>query len=118
MPYVSYVEFSVRDVPGAAAFYQKVFNWKPAPFGDDYLVASHGDEPGIDTGFMAAQDDSQRVVPTITVPNLDEYADRVAQTGGTIVVEKFTIPTIGYALYFLDPSGLMVGLHEYDPNAA
>jgi predicted enzyme related to lactoylglutathione lyase len=34
-----------------------------------------------------------------------------------VVVEKFSIACLGYAAYFTDPGGLIVGIHEYDENA-
>jgi uncharacterized protein len=41
----------------------------------------------------------------------------VVEHGGTVVVEPFTIPGVGRGCYFTDPSGLIVGLHENDPDA-
>lgn len=119
MAYVNYVEFNVADVPGAAEFYSAVFGWKLEPFGEpDYLVAQHGDAPGIDTGIMKSQDGVPRTVATITVESIDDALSAVTEHGGTVVVEKFAIPTVGYAAYFTDPGGLIVGLHEYDPDAS
>jgi predicted enzyme related to lactoylglutathione lyase len=34
-----------------------------------------------------------------------------------VAVAKFPIPTVGYAAYFTDPDGIVVGIHEYDENA-
>jgi uncharacterized protein len=57
-------------------------------------------------------------VPVIRVDSLDELRPRLEQGGGTIVVEPFTLPGVGRGCYFADPAGLLVGLHEYDAQAA
>ena len=54
---VSYVEINSPDLPRSAAFLSAVFGWEPQPFSAaDYLVAPHGDAPGVDTGLMASLD--------------------------------------------------------------
>ncbi len=66
---------------------------------------------------MESQDGEPRTIATITVDSLEEAAARVIEQGGSIVVEKFSMPTVGYGMYFRDPGGLIVGLHEYDREA-
>ena len=117
MPYVTYVEFNVPDLEKARDFYSAVFGWDPQPFGgEDYYSVSHGDEPGIDTGLAKSQDGQPLTVATITVESVDALAAKVVENGGEIVVEKFAIPYVGYAAYFKDPNGIIVGLHEYNPE--
>lgn len=118
MPYVTYVEFNVPDSKQAAEFYKKAFGWEAQGWGDDdYMVVSHGDEAGIDAGLDKAKDGKPLAVPVITVPSVDEYAGKVKAAGGEIVIEKFPIPSQGYAAYFTDPGGLTVGIYENDENA-
>ena len=113
MPYINYVEFNVGDVETAKTFYRKVFDWDPQPWGaDDYLVASHGEEPGIDTGITASPDGEPVTVATITVDDIAGYMAKVLMAGGEIVVPRFEIPGVGEACYFADPNGLLVGLHQ------
>lgn len=119
MGYVTYVELNVANLEESSQFYSDVFGWNPAPFGGpDYLVAQHGDEPGIDTGLMASRDGQPRTIAVISVDSIDQAIADVEENGGRIVVEKHTIPTVGYAAYFTDPGGLLVGLHQFDPQAA
>ena len=118
MPYVNYVEFNVKDVPETAAFYKAVFGWEPQQFGGpDYMYAQSGDEPGIDTGMMKAENGQPSTVAVITVESVEEASKQVVARGGTMVREKFAVPTMGYAAYFTDPGGLLVGLYESDPSA-
>jgi predicted enzyme related to lactoylglutathione lyase len=56
-------------------------------------------------------------VPVIRVGSLDDARRRVVEHGGTEVVEPFVIAGVGRGCYFTDPTGLLVGLHEYDPEA-
>ncbi|MEC0269936.1 hypothetical protein [Paenibacillus anseongense] len=37
--------------------------------------------------------------------------------GGAIVVPKITMPGMGYLAYFTDPSGMLLGVSQADPNA-
>jgi predicted enzyme related to lactoylglutathione lyase len=101
---VTYVELNSPDLNATAAFMAEVFGWEPQPFAaPDYLVAPHGDGPR---------------VPIIRVDSLDELRTRLESAGGTIVVEPFTLPGVGRGCYLTDPAGLLLGLHEYDADAA
>ena len=118
MPFINYVEFNSGDVEASRDFYRDVFAWDPQPWGaDDYFVATHGDESGIDTGFTTSQDGEPLTVATITVDDLAGYMAKVIVAGGEIVVPKFAIPGVGYGCYFTDTTGMIVGMHQEDPEA-
>jgi predicted enzyme related to lactoylglutathione lyase len=118
MPYITYVEFNSGELEKSTGFYKDVFDWDPRPWGaDDYFVASHGDEPGLDTGFTTSQDGQPLTVATINVDDLAGYMAKVILAGGEIVVPRFTIPGVGHACYFTDPTGMIVGMHEPDATA-
>lgn len=112
MPFVNYVEFSVPDVVAARDFYRSVLDWDPKPFADEYLVVSHGEEPGIDLGMQPMQGDAPSTIAVVTVDSIEETLAKVEKAGGTVIVERFPIPDVGYAAYFVDPTGLQVGLHQ------
>ena len=113
MPYINYIEFNVGDVEGSRKFYKDVFAWNPQPWGaDDYLVASHGEENGIDTAITPSPDGAPIAVPVISVDDIAGYMAKVIVAGGEIVVPKFDIPGVGQACYFTDPTGMVVGLHQ------
>jgi predicted enzyme related to lactoylglutathione lyase len=118
VPFINYVEFNSGDVEVSAAFYREVFDWDPQPWGaDDYLLAGHGHEPGVDTGLTTSEDGQPITVATITVDDLEGYMGKVIFAGGEIVVPKFSIPGVGRACYFTDTTGMIVGLHEPDATA-
>jgi predicted enzyme related to lactoylglutathione lyase len=119
MSFVSYIEFNVADPKKAGAFYKEVLGWDPQLFSEanNYWIVAHGDAPGIDAGLQPAPDGQPRTVAVITVPNLDEVWAKALKAGATVAMEKFAIPTVGYAAYFTDPNGLVVGLHQYDADA-
>ena len=57
MPFINYVEFNSGDIEASMSFYKDVFDWDPKPWSaEDYFVAGHGEEPGIDTGFTTSED--------------------------------------------------------------
>lgn len=52
----------------------------------------------------------------INVGSLAETIGKVVAHGGTVVVEPFTIAGVGRGCYFTDPTGVLVGLHENNPD--
>lgn len=119
MPHINYVEFNSGDVGASRSFYKDVFGWDPQPWGsDDYFVASHGEEPGVDTGFTESEDGAPLTVATISVDDIAGAMAKVIIAGGGIVVPKFTIPGVGHGCYFTDTTGMIVGLHEADTEAS
>jgi predicted enzyme related to lactoylglutathione lyase len=41
----------------------------------------------------------------------------VEHHGGKVVVPPFTLGGVGRGAYVTDPTGLLIGLHMYDPGA-
>jgi len=115
---VGYVEINSPDRERSAQFMTEVFGWRFQPFADPgYLVADHGDAEGVDTGLMSSPDGQPRAIPVIRVPALGDAAAGVERAGGSVVVPTFTIPGVGRGCYVTDPAGVLLGLHEYDPQA-
>lgn len=115
---VSYLELQSPDLAATEAFFAAVFGWSAQPFAaPDYLVAPHGDAPGVDTALMPARDGQPRAVPVIRVSDLDAALDEAEKHGGTVVVAPFVIGGVGRGAYVTDPAGVLVGLHMYDPAA-
>jgi predicted enzyme related to lactoylglutathione lyase len=115
---VTYLEINSPDLAASTAFFSAAFGWAPQPFAQpDYLVAPGGDGAGIDTALMPSRDGAPRAVPVIRVPSLADATARVREHGGTVVVEPFVIAGVGRGCYVVDPAGVLLGLHEYDPDA-
>jgi uncharacterized protein len=51
---------------------------------------------------------------TISVADVDATAAAVVARGGTVVMPKATIPTVGALIYFTDTEGNRVGAMRYD----
>ena len=97
---VTHVELNSPNLDATTAFMADVFGWEPQPFAaPDYLVAPHGDGPGIDTGLLASRDGNPRTVPVIRVDSIDALRERIESAGGTVVVEPFSMPGVGRGCY-------------------
>ena len=112
---VTYLELNTADLGATTAFFADVFGWQLQPFATaDYLVAHHGDGPGIDSGVLPSRDGQPRAVPILRVPSIADLRPRLEAAGGAVVVEPFAFPGVGRGCYCTDPAGLLFGLHEYD----
>ena len=67
--------------------------------------------------MLPARGGTAHTVSVIAVNDLDEAVKRVGEHGGKVVVEPFEIAGVGRGCYVTDPSGLLVALHENNPNA-
>lgn len=101
-------------------FFKEVFNWNFQQFGNEpYWTVITGDEklPGIHGGLMQRRDPAQPIVNSIDVASIDESIIKIERAGGTIVVPKMPIPTVGWLAYFKDPDGNIHGIYQNDPSA-
>ena len=114
------------DLQRARRFYSAVFGWKFEPWGppDFYMIKdSKGADPGT-FGSLQKRDvplgDTKAMLGfdcTIAVKSVDETLRAIEKAGGTIVMKKMTIGTVGHLIKFLDTEGNRVGAMEYDENA-
>jgi len=102
-----------------ANFYRDVFGWQIEKWEGpvDYWLVTTGDSStsGINGGLMKAG--FVGTVNTIEVDDIDAAIEKVLAHGGEIALEKDVIPGVGYPAYFKDVTGIMVGLHQADPEA-
>lgn len=101
-------------------FFGDVFGWTFQQFGDmEYWTVITGDDklPGINGGLMKKQNPGQPVANSIDVLNLDNAVKKIEGAGGTIVVPKMAIPSVGWLAYFKDPDGNIHGIYQHDPSA-
>lgn len=122
MSRVVHFEISVDDIQRAAAFYKNALGWEISKWDgpQEYWLVSTGsrEEPGIDGGLMLREDKFPSVVNTIDVQNLGEALKKVVEGGGTIAVDKMSVPGVGFMAYCLDTEGNMFGMMESDMSAA
>jgi uncharacterized protein len=110
------------DVQRARQFYEAVFGWTFEPWGppDFYLIHTGSPErPGIQGLLHARMEPRGAGGPncfecSVSVQDVDTIAAAVTAHGGTIVMPKSPIPTIGEVMYFEDPEGNRVGAVRYN----
>lgn len=101
-------------------FFKQAFGWTFQKFGnEDYWLAMAGDEklPGINGAIMKKKDPRQPIVNSIDVVNIEKAIADIERAGGTIVVPKMAIPTVGWLSYFKDPDGNIHGVYQNDSAA-
>jgi hypothetical protein len=70
-------------------------------------------EPGaINGGMLARQEPVKSPVITIAVDNIDQAASMIEKNGGKVVREKMPVGDMGFAAYFKDTEGNVVGLWQ------
>jgi uncharacterized protein len=120
MPRVIHFEIPADDPERSVEFYSSVFGWTfhkwdgPQP----YWLIGTGEGVGINGGLMQKNAPEHPVTNVIDVPSVDDYAVKVEEAGGMIVVPKMPIPGIGYLAYFKDLSGNILGIMQEDSGAA
>lgn len=117
---VVHFEIPCDDPEKTMKFFKEVFNWGFQQFGpEDYWLVTTGDDtlPGINGGLMKKKDPQQPIANSIDVVDMDKTIKQIEKAGGTIVVPKMAIPTMGWLSYFKDPDGNIHGLYQNDTSA-
>lgn len=122
MDKVVHFEIPVDDLERAQEFYKSVFGWKMDRLpGMEYIMIGTTlvDESyipkeagAINGAMMKRQDPINFPVITINVPDINEAMKNVKKMGGEIVRGKTQVWTVGYAAYFKDPEGNIIGLWQ------
>jgi len=120
MPRVVHFEISADEPERAVKFYTDVFGWNTQKWGGpkDYWLIKTGaeEQPGINGGIFKRKGEVN-FVNTIDVPSVDEFATRVKEHGGKVVVPKTAIPGVGYLIYCQDTENNVFGIMQDDPAA-
>ena len=118
----THFELATADLEKTASFYREVFGWQIQKWEGpvDYWLVMTGDTsaPGINGGLMPSGGEFRGTINTIEVDDIDSAIAKVLANGGEIALPKDAIPGVGYQAYFKDNSGIIVGLHQADPNAS
>ena len=118
MSRVVHFEISADEPQRALDFYAKVFAWQAQKWEgpQDYWLLMTGEGQGIDGGLMKRTPEFPCTVNSIDVPSVDEFAEKVTENGGKIVVPKMALPGIGYLAYCTDTEGNIFGIFQTDPS--
>jgi uncharacterized protein len=119
---VVHFEIPADDIARAESFYREAFDWNVTSMPEmGYTVVSttptddsgRPTEPGaINGGMMARQGRLTSPVITIQVEDIDGALKRVGALGGSVVEEKTPVGEMGFAAYFTDTEGNVLGLWQ------
>ena len=120
---VVHFEVPFDDGDRARGFYKEIFGWQVQTMpemGGYTLVMSgpSGDsgptEAGFINGGMLSRDEAATPGPVIVVDvdSIDATLEKIGGQGGSTVVGKTPVGDMGFAAYFKDPEGNVIGLWE------
>ncbi len=119
---VVHFEIPFDDGDRARKFYADAFGWNIQEFPDiHYSIVQTGetDERGFPTdkgyiggGMVKRESPTDRPVITIDVDDIDEAIARIESLGGMAVLGRQNVGDIGYAAYFKDVEGNLMGLFQ------
>lgn len=120
---VVHFEIPFDDGDRARSFYREAFGWKMQEMPEmDYTMLTTGpttedgmpSEPAFINGGMAKRDAGWSTTPVITVDvaDIDAALARIEELGGSAAGAKMTVADMGFAAYFRDSEGNLVGLWQ------
>ncbi len=121
---VVHFEIPHDDAERARSFYREAFGWDVQSLPDmGYTIVSTGPagdqgptEPGyINGGMLQRSELSRAPVLTIAVEDIDAALATVESHGGTTVRGRLPVGKMGFAAYFTDSEGNVMGLWENAP---
>ncbi|VVB94257.1 Glyoxalase/Bleomycin resistance protein/Dioxygenase superfamily protein [uncultured archaeon] len=115
-------EIPADDLERAQKFYKSVFGWKMEQFPEmEYIMIRTTPvdekhmpvEPGaINGGMMKRQRPITAPVITIAVQDMEAAMKNIKKAGGETVRGKMQVGEMGYAAYFKDTEGNIIGLWQ------
>jgi uncharacterized protein len=118
---VVHFELPFDDAERARSFYRDVFHWDVQPMPDlSYTMVTTGPsgetgptETGYINGGMGQRDKAlSGPVVVIDVEDIDASLEAVKAHGGTTIQEREPVGEMGWAAYFRDPEGSVIGLWQ------
>jgi uncharacterized protein len=119
---VVHFEVPFDDADRAREFYREVFGWQIQPMPEmEYNMVQTGpvsdqgmpSEPGyIGGGMMQRQAPYNSPVITLAVDDIDSTIVAIEKHGGAAVGEKSAVGDMGFAAYFTDSEGNLMGLWQ------
>lgn len=123
---VVHFEVPFEDGDRARGFYHEIFDWSIDEMPEmDYTVVSTGptdtgmpSEPGYINGGMFDRATASLAGPVviIEVESIDDTLREIGGRGGSTVEERMPVGDMGFAAYFKDTEGNVMGLWENAPG--
>jgi len=116
LPTITWFNIPAAEGGRARAFYEKVFAWRAEPFPgiEDAFEITTG---GIGGEIFPRAYPGEPVTIFVGVPSVEEYAARIEEAGGRVVVPKTAVPGRGYFAIFEDTEQNRLGLWQNDSSA-
>ena len=113
-------EIPADDVGRAKEFYAGLFGWQivQAQGFEDYWLIQPGDEQDLGGGLMKRQAPGQGPVSYVQVESVADYAAKVEELGGKVIVPRSPVPGMGWLAHFVDTEGNVFALWESDESAS
>lgn len=116
-------EIPADDPSRAQTFYEKVFGWHIISIPEMQYAMVHtgptNDEDGmvkksgfINGGMLQRQEPIKNPVITINVDSIEESAKKIEGSGGSVIRGRMPVADMGFAAYFKDSEGNVLGLWE------
>jgi uncharacterized protein len=120
---IVHFEIPFDDGERARSFYREAFGWALSEMPEmSYTMAMSGpvtesgmpSEPGYINGGMYSRESDYPGSPVITVDvaSIDDALEKIEKLGGSTVLAKQAVGDMGFAAYFKDPEGNVLGLWE------
>ena len=119
---VVHFEVPFEDGDRARGFYKEAFGWQVMEMPEmGYTIVMTGPsgdsgptESGFINGGMLSRQQAATPGPVIVVDvdSIETSLEKIAGLGGTTVVGKTPVGDMGFAAYFTDPEGNVIGLWE------
>ena len=119
---VVHFEVPYDDGDRARSFYKDAFGWQLMEMPEmGYTIAMSGpsddtgpSESGFINGGMLSREQaaSRGPVLVVDVESIEDSLTRIGELGGSTVVGKTPVGDMGFAAYFTDPEGNVMGLWE------
>lgn len=122
---IRHFAINADDLPRAKKFYSHVFGWEFNAWGPPgfYMInTGSADTPAVLGSLQGRREivDGLRLNAfecTIAVPDIDAAERAIVEAGGTILMPKATIPTVGHLIWFRDTEGNVAGVMEPDSRS-
>ena len=119
---VVHFEIPFDDGDRARSFYKEAFDWQIMEMPEmGYTIVMTGPsndsgptESGFINGGMLSREQGATKGPVVVldVESIDESLEKIGSLGGSTVVGKTPVGDMGFAAYFTDPEGNVMGLWE------